>query len=387
MKRLLVIFLLPFLCAACRLASDVGPAAAYPSMTETISGFPNSSLIITPVISPSSPVPFLSKIQTPANYWSGKIYYVRPDGGTAAQCDGLEDTPYSEGASPECAWNHPFQALPPLGAPRIAGGDTLIISTGEYEMGYGAPGTENCDAESAYDCHMPPIPSGMDAKHPTRILGEGLSSGCGKPPQLWGSERADYILNLAGSSNVEVACLEVTDHSECIELQENGFPCERDAPPYGDWAATGLYAADSTNVHLIDMNIHGLADSGVHAGGLADWTLENVRIAANGWSGWDGDIGDDSSNSGTMLFRHWRVEWNGCGETYPGGRPTRCWAQSAGGYGDGVGTGATGGHWIIQDFGLPVQHFRRPRFALRAPARRIRGDRPDNRRGERRQPD
>lgn len=30
-------------------------------------------------------------------------------------------------------------------------------------------------------------------------------------------------------------------------------------------------------------------------------------------------------------------------------RPPACWAQSAGGYGDGVGTGATRGHWIIEE--------------------------------------
>jgi hypothetical protein len=43
------------------------------------------------------------------------------------------------------------------------------------------------------------------------------------------------------------------------------------------------------------------------------------------------------------------VEWNGCGESYPAGQPNGCWAQTAGGYGDGVGTGATGGDWIIED--------------------------------------
>ena len=34
---------------------------------------------------------------------------------------------------------------------------------------------------------------------------------------------------------------------------------------------------------------------------------------------------------------------------FPGGQPAGCWAQTAGGYGDGVGTGSTGGHWIIED--------------------------------------
>jgi hypothetical protein len=43
------------------------------------------------------------------------------------------------------------------------------------------------------------------------------------------------------------------------------------------------------------------------------------------------------------------VELNGCGETYPGGKPVGCWGQNAGGYGDGLGTAATGGDWIFED--------------------------------------
>ena len=77
--------------------------------------------------------------------------------------------------------------------------------------------------------------------------------------------------------------------------------------------------------------------------------MEDVRIAANGWVGWEGDIDGDDGNTGTLTFRHWTVEWNGCVETYPDGEPTGCWAQTAGGYGDGVGTGETGGHWLIED--------------------------------------
>jgi hypothetical protein len=345
MKRLPILFLISFLWVGCLPISNGGIAAPQTSAVDTKSESPG--------LSTEQPSEFRATNQpdtlTPMDFASGTVYYVRPDGGTADQCSGRFDAPYSEENSPDCAWNHPFQALPPLGSPRIAAGDTLIISAGEYEMGYGAPGSDACDAESAYDCHMPAVPGGIDAAHPTRILGEGWSAGCGAPPQLWGSERANYILNLAGSSNVEIACLEITDHSECVESQENGLPCERDASPYGDWAATGLYAEDSINVHLLDLNIHGLAVSGVLAGRLVDWTIDNVRIAANGWAGWDGDIGDDSSNTGTMLFRRLRVEWNGCGETYPGSEPARCWAQSAGGYGDGLGTGATGGVWIFED--------------------------------------
>jgi hypothetical protein len=275
-------------------------------------------------------------------------YYVRRDGGAPNQCNGRVNAPFT-GASQDCAWDHPFRALPPDGTPRIAGGDTLIIASGSYMMGYGAPGDDNCYAEGAFECHIPPVPSGPGPDNPTRILGAGWDAGCPSPPELWGTQRPWYILNLTDSSSVEIACLEITDHSDCVEDHSGGLACRRDEYPFGEWAAIGLYAEDSANVHLQDLNIHGLAAGGVHAGRLTDWTVENVRISGNGWVGWDGDIEGDDSNSGTLTFGHWVVEWNGCGETYPGEQPTGCWGQTAGGYGDGVGTGATGGDWIIED--------------------------------------
>lgn len=275
------------------------------------------------------------------------IYYVRIDGGTAEQYTGLMNAPYpGSGLNQPCAWDHPFHALPPLGTPRISGGDTLHIAAGAYRMGYGAPGTDACDAGGAFDCHMPPIPGGPDPAHPTRILGDSQN-----PPELWGAERPWFILNLTDASNVEIGYLEITDHAGCIEYHSGGLACERDNPPYGLWASVGLYAEDSANVTLHHLNIHGLASIGIHAGRLTDWTVEDVRIAGNGSAGWDGDLWDDlgDANAGTLTFRRWTVEWNGCGETWPDDQPTGCWGQSAGGYGDGVATGESGGHWIIED--------------------------------------
>ncbi len=283
---------------------------------------------------------------------SGTVYYVRQDGGDAAQCTGLADAPYpGSGQSQPCAWDHPFRALPPGGQSILASGETLVVGTGSYQMGYGAPGSEACDEAGSFGCSMPPIPSGPDPAHPTRLLGAGWDNGCTDPPELWGSGRPFFMLDLTDASNADVGCFEITDHSNCVEAHSGGLACERDNPPFGDWASTGLQAEDSSNVHLWDLNIHGLASTGIHAGRLKDWTLDNVRLAGNGLAGWDGDLWDDlgDSNSGTMTFRHWTVEWNGCGETYPGGQPTGCWAQEAGGYGDGVGTGQTGGNWIIED--------------------------------------
>lgn len=283
---------------------------------------------------------------------SGNLYYVRPDGGSRLQCTGLVDAPYpGSGTARPCAWDHPFRALPPGGPPAISGGDTLLLATGSYQMGYGAPGTERCHQAYSYDCHMPPLPSGPDPAHPTRLLGQGWETGCQHPVELWGSGRPWFVINLTETRHAELACLEITDHSGCVEFHTGNLRCNRDSAPFGDWASVGLYAEDSANVNLRDLNIHGLASSGVHAGRLTDWTVERVRIAGNGWVGWDGDLWDaqGDANQGTLTFRHWTVEWNGCGETYPGGQPVGCWGQEAGGYGDGVGTGATGGDWIIED--------------------------------------
>ena len=278
-------------------------------------------------------------------------YYVRTDGGTATQCTGLVDAPYTgSGNAQPCAWTHPFWALDNSGQWKLKGGDTLVISAGSYCMGYGAPNTDWCEAEGAFDCHLPPLPSGPSPSQPTRIVGAGWDQGCSNPPELWGAERPWQVLSLEETDNALIACLELTDHSGCVEFHANPqIECTRDTPPFGDWASNGISASDSANVTLQNLNIHGFAAGGIRAGRLTDWTVENVRIAGNGWVGWDGDIYDSDANTGTLKFKHFTVEWNGCAESYPDETMNNCWAQSAGGYGDGLGTGETGGHWVFED--------------------------------------
>jgi len=285
-------------------------------------------------------------------------YHVRPDGGDSTQCTGLADAPYpGSGTAQPCAFRHPFYALDGSGQWRLQGGDTLIIHAGEYRMGYGEGNlpTDTCAQEYPYGCHLPPLPSGPDPDHPTRILGEGWDAGCPAPPVLWGTERAEWILDLNGTSNAVIGCLEITDHSSCFlgpipPACNPDYTCPRGDYPYGDYADEGIRASDSSHVTLRDLNIHGLAWSGIHAGRIADWTVENVRLAGNGGIGWDGDLGENSAYSGTHLWRNLVVEWNGCPETYPGLQPDHCWAQEiCGGYGDGVGLTRSGGHFIIED--------------------------------------
>jgi hypothetical protein len=280
----------------------------------------------------------------------GTTYYVRPDGGNATQCTGLADAAYpGSGEGQACAWIHPFMALPPGGTPRIAGGDRLIIADGDYRMGLGAPGAESCEPTGPWGCLAPAIPSGPDAQHPTRIVGAAYRDGCATRPELWGTERAEYVLSLRGSDNVRLECLEITDRAGCVAFHSGGMACQREVAPFGDWAEDGLVAADSESVTLRNLDIHGLSQDGIHAGRLRDWLLEDVRIANNGMAGWDGDIPDADDDQGTMTLRRVTIEWNGCVETYPDRQPAGCWAQEAGGYGDGLGTGDTGGDWIIED--------------------------------------
>lgn len=286
-------------------------------------------------------------------------FYVRTDGGTSEQCDGLSNQKHTPNANGRCAWAHPFFALPPSGDPLIQGGDTLVIGSGSYTIGMGAPGAEWCEGRGGWRCVMAALPAGPSPEQPTRLLGEGWNQGCKRAPELWGTQRAKYVLNLVDSSNVEVQCLEITDHSSCIEghCSTGRCPaseirrCKKEQFPYGPWASFGLFARDASSVKLKNLNIHGLANRGVKAGRLTDWTIEDTRINANGHAGWDGDLGgsDTTANTGLMLFKNSEIAWNGCTENYPSRSIVGCWGQSSGGYGDGLGTGPTGADWTFED--------------------------------------
>jgi hypothetical protein len=280
-------------------------------------------------------------------------FHVRVDGGDATQCTGRADARYSgSGTGQACAWKHPYYALPTSGSRRIAGGDTLIIGPGDYMIGWGAPGSSGgrCSTGARYNCYLAAVPSGLSATARTRILGKNDVRGQCIKPKFWGTERVGKIINLEGSSYVEVGCLEITDRSDCVEAHSNAAArCKSSAVPYGQWGSVGVSANNSRNVLLHDLNIHGLAHTGIRAGGLVDWELVRVNINGNGWVGWDGDIGAGSSNSGRIVMRRMEIAWNGCGQRWQTGTYWACWAQQSGGYGDGLGTATTAGQWFIED--------------------------------------
>ena len=289
-------------------------------------------------------------------------YYVRTDGGTTAQCNGLGNSKYpGSGSNQSCAWHHPFDALPPQGDSgtpliRLHGGDTLIIGAGSYEMGLNAPDARAypaCNQSWSWDCIMPAIPSGTSSA-PTRILGAGWDSGCSAPPELWGSEHAAQVFTLNKSNYVTLGCLEITDHASCIEFHLNGsspYACNRTSPPFGNWASRAIYAQDSGNVTLQDLNILSMANRGILAGRLSNWTVTRVKLIANGWAGWDGDLTQaaGSSDSGQMTFDGLEAGYNGCGETWPDKKIFGCWGQAEQGYGDGLGEAKTGANWTFKN--------------------------------------
>ena len=300
-------------------------------------------------------------------------YYVRPNGSTATNCTGLADADYDgSGTGEACAFNHPFWLT---GVPvncggtsgPLAGGETAIIypKSGGYDMGYGAPNTAG-STSYPWDCHMNPIPSGPNSSTKTKIYGSNYAScsSISSATELYGKERAYFVLNLRGSDNVDVRCLNVTDHSQCRHsgLAGEGLACPA-SYPYGDYALVGLDSTGSANVNLKDIWIHGFASEGAGVDTPTDWTVENVNLWANGGINWNfngsGAGGTTDQATGTMTFTGGIVAHGGCIESYPPVshdydgitlyEPESCCSQSQSAVciSDGLGTESNQASWIF----------------------------------------
>lgn len=303
--------------------SEDGPAAPPAGDDDVDDGGP-------PAPAPAPPAP--------ANPESGD-YFVRVDGGNPSECNGRHDKP-AAGNQPNCAWANPAQALNPI---RIGPGSTLSIGGGNYEIGFGVPELGRCPETGRWNCAPQPVPAGVT-----------IAGDCTSVPKLIGIERVKSVLRLSQSHDVTLRCLEITDGAECTEYHNgsnpSGHKCQRQRPPFGPWSPTGIVAVDSNNVTLDRVNVHGMANRCIRAGAISNWTIKNSRFVGCGRAGWDGDIPrrDDDSNGGTIHFVDSEISWNGCVESLSGDSYFGCFAQSKGGYGDGLGTAATRGHWIFE---------------------------------------
>ena len=288
----------------------------------------------------------------------GTTYYVRVDGGDPTQCNGKANAPLNGSSANNCAWAHIGYALPANGTARIAGGDRLVVANGSYMIGYGMPGTTGCATAYPNDCKLLPVPSGPSSSLPTRIVGIEYETGCKNKPQLWGTERVTSILDLNNANNIEIQCLEITDHSNCNyagtysdpSLTCRNSPSGYGAYPNGTYGDSGIVASNSRNVLLQNLDIHGMAAYGINAAGLTDWTMNYVRLALNGLGGWGGTYKTYTNMYGTTTLSNMIVEWNGCSDNYPySDTPYACADQNGGGYGDGIGLDRTGGNFVITD--------------------------------------
>jgi hypothetical protein len=296
-------------------------------------------------------------------------WYVRPDGGTryssnvtSGQCDGKADAAYpGSRTNQHCAFKDvrmlwqdgvyatgtKFPAWGWIGA----GGDTYLIrgslGTGvTYRVGY-ANATWACSSGSGacwgiagdpYGSGAPPPPSGTATQH-TRILGENYASchSASAKTQLHGGWAVANVLNLSGTSYVDVACLDITDFSACGKASQR-VGCGRDQ----DYAQVGIrFSNATTNDTLTDIHIHGLAGAGL-AGPTGDGVvMDYIDILGNASSGWNADLGNGTTGKGSLLVQHYDISWNGCAEEYPIVHPLPygdCTDQDHGGYGDGFGT-------------------------------------------------
>jgi hypothetical protein len=279
-------------------------------------------------------------------------WFVRADGGDRRQCTGKADAAYrGSGTMQPCAFKHPYYLFTndQYGnkAWVVEGGDAVIIRNGPYRMGYKGPGRKdiwgNCPGDP-YGCSMPPIPSGT-SERPTRFLGENYRT-CDRKTQLFGGYALGAIVNLMGSKYVDVECLELTDHGQCLRNSASykaGEGCHT-SPPLSDYAAAGIVTdAGTSSVTLKNLDIHGLMSRGIIGAVGGKVVADHVRIAFNGGAGWDFDDGHrtKSAAGASVQASYLIVEWNGCNEEYPitHAIPAHsCFDQDNGGYGDGVGT-------------------------------------------------
>ncbi len=178
-------------------------------------------------------------------------WYVRPDGGTRysanarkGQCDGKADAAYrGSGVNQHCAFNdYRFLYDDQSYGNRawvIAGGDTVILRGGPWRVGFATNNNAHvwCSGgQGPYSCTNPTIPAGTPTRH-TRILGENHGN-CSqsKMTQLYGGFGVGSTLNLSGAQYVDVECIELTRHSQCIEHGDPRLPsdCNRDFPGTDD---------------------------------------------------------------------------------------------------------------------------------------------------------
>ena len=311
-----------------------------------------------------------------ATAFASQTWFVRADGGTryssnitTGQCNGQYDAPYpGSGVNQNCAFNdvrYLWADGSPTGGTSFpgwgwigAGGDTYLVDC-PTDCRIGWSGPNNTAGPTGYFLGISgdpyssgaPVPfSGTSGAH-TKILGVNYAN-CASDTNkahLNGGYGVQNVFNLTGASYVDVACLDITDHSNCAKNAV--APSCASSYPLGDYADNGFRFTNATaNVTLTDIRIHGLSSNGM-IGALGNGSsMLRVVLAGNGSSGMNFDDGSGNGGKGSLTMSSFQTLWSGCAEEYPivDALPYQyCSDDGSGGYGDGLGTGDGDVGWLI----------------------------------------
>lgn len=293
-------------------------------------------------------------------------WYIRQNGGTASQCNGLTNVDYSAGVAPDCALGHPNWLIVPAGETQVQGeveairaSDTIIFEAGsEYALSWGTPNTTaggSCDSSSPFDCSSEALLDDMTIK--TEGCGDGEA--CLQPTRLYPADGKSvrWVFNVADSDGVTIQGFDIFDKSTCVV--SGVYPPESCSSDFIWEAINGSGASNLTMQHVY---IHGLAMRGVLLQ-LLDGTnyLKDSYFRALGHAGWDSDDAGDTDNLATATTHivRTKIDYIGCNENWQTGDIVNCWGQAPEampdgnyrtGYGDCIGLGdGPIGTWYYTD--------------------------------------
>ena len=254
-------------------------------------------------------------------------YYIRLDGGTNVQCDGKTNHALAGASGTNCAFNHPYQMLTYVGAwANLVANDTIQFAdspsnTTPYYMGeqnagvgfaWGGAGGSGplggiCPAPNqpypaGAACVLPVIPDGV------QIIGQNAGSchtaghtGLVTPTILSGINGAFSVLNVQGSNNVSLSCIEITQPDNCsTQGGGSGGGCARPRPttsPFGGIVLVYQLAQGPRNMTMTDVAVDGTGGSWdsryAHQRTMSGdvMTVSDLYLIGNGGVGWNADGG------------------------------------------------------------------------------------------------
>lgn len=319
-------------------------------------------------------------------------WYIRHDGGTNTQCSGTTNAPYpGSGRGMACAYNHPFQLLNWNGQWQgIVSNDTIQFADspsntvpyymGEQNAGLGMDWNPtvggicpppNPGHAGGSSCILPVIPDGVD------IIGQNAGSchtpghtGLVNPTILSGIAGAFAVLDVQGSNNVSISCIEITQPDNCTtQGVGSGGGCGDLANfvSYGGIIMQYLTAHGPSNMTMADVAVDGTAGAGIlgmymNSSSSDTMTISDLYLIGNGAAGWNSDGGGCNTSCesvGTLNAQYMDVEGNGClllkpfdvSQGLTGGTNAfnYCFGQNDGGYGDGFVLIASGNFTVNVD--------------------------------------